>query len=265
LRIADCGFWIAERVASQSAIRNPKSEIGIMGLIKSQDAPTTLAAFSMKDVEQQARALLLAARRKAEQLLVAAQEEGEQIRNQAKIEGFEEGRQAGTEEGLRLGREVGRQEALTEQSQALRDAVAALVEATQQIEQSRAGLEAEALQDVVELSLAVARRVTKRQAELDPLVLQENLRDALRLVVHAADLRIAIHPSQRAALEEALPALQLEFPQLAHVALIDDAGLAPGGCRVHTRGGKIDAGLDAQLDRIVADLMPTAEEAGVTS
>src|SRR3982750_204018 len=69
-----------------------------MGLIKSQDAPPTLSAFSMKDVEQQARALLLAARRKAEQLLVAAQEEGGQIGAQGKTEGFEEGRRAAWEE-----------------------------------------------------------------------------------------------------------------------------------------------------------------------
>ena len=101
-----------------------------MGLIKSQDAPTTLAAFSMKDVEQQARALLLAARRKAEQLLVAAQEEGEQIRAQSKAEGFEEGRRAAWEEGLQQGAEAGRQQALAEQSQALGEAVTALVEAT---------------------------------------------------------------------------------------------------------------------------------------
>jgi len=236
-----------------------------MGLIKSQDAPPTLSTFSMKDVEQQARALLLAARRKAEQLLVAAQEEGEKIRAQAKAEGFEEGRRSAIEEGMQQGMEAGQQQALMEKSQALGEAVATLVEASQQIEQSRAALEAEVLQDVVELSLAVARRVTKRQGELDPLVLQENLRDALRLVIHAADLRIAIHPSQHATLDEALPALQLEFPQLAHVAMIEDAALAPGGCRVLTRGGKIDADLDAQLDRIVADLMPAAEETGVTA
>ena len=46
-------------------------------------------------------------------------------------------------------------------------------------------------------------------------------------------------------------------------AVVEDAALAPGGCRVHTRGGKIDASLDAQLDRITADLMPAPEEAGV--
>jgi flagellar assembly protein FliH len=235
-----------------------------MGLIKSQDAPPALSPFSMKDVEQQARALLLAARRKAEQLLVAAQEEGEQIRAQAKADGFEEGRRAAWEEGVQQGTVAGQQQALSEQSRALGEAVAALMEATQQIEQSRAALEAEALQDVVQLSLAVARRVTKRQGELDPLVLQENLRDALRLVVHASDLRVAIHPSQRATLADALPALALEFPQLSHVDIVDDSALAPGGCRIYTRGGKIEADLGAQLDRIVADVMPTAEEAGVT-
>jgi flagellar assembly protein FliH len=236
-----------------------------MGLIKSQHAPTSLSPFSMKDVEDQARALLTGARRKAEQFLLAAQEEAEHLKAMAKAEGFAQGRQEGLEDGTRQGAEAGLKQALDEQSQALRDAVAALAEASQQIEQSRVALEAEALQDVVELSLAVARRVTKRQGEIDPAVLRENLRDAMRLVVHASDLRIAVHPTQRLTLDEALPALSLEFPQLAHVAIIEDPALSPGGCRVHTRGGKIDADLDAQLGRIVADLMPSREEQGVTA
>ena len=235
-----------------------------MGLIKSQHAPPTLAAFSMKDVEDQARALLIAARRKAEQLLVAAQQEGEALKAQARIDGLAQGRREGLEEGMRQGVESGLKQSMAEQSDALRAAVVALNESTQQIEQSRAALEADALQDVVELALAVARRVAKRQGEVDPFVLGENLREAMRLVVHASDVRIGIHPSQRMTFDEALPALSLEFPQLNHVTVIEDATLAPGGCRVLTRGGKIDADLDAQLDRIVADLIPSAEESGVT-
>ena len=47
---------------------------------------------------------------------------------------------------------------------------------------------------------------------------------------------------------------------MVDVAVIDDASLSPGGCRIFTTRGRIDADLDGQLDRIVADLMPTTAE-----
>ena len=233
-----------------------------MGLIKSESAPATMSPFSMKDVETQARALLAGARRAAERLLAEAQREGEALRAQAHAEGLESGRSEGREQGLAEGLEAGRQQALGEHSAALGAAVSALSEALQQFEASRRALEAEALQDVVQLATAIGRRVTKRQGAIDPQVLLDNAREAMRLVVHAADLRIAIHPSQRATLEEALPALGLEFPQLAHAAIIEDPELAPGGCRLMTPGGVVDAGLDAQLDRVIADLLPSTQEVG---
>src|SRR5215207_5588567 len=115
-------------IPSRSSFILPPSSLDSMGLIKSQHAPPTLAAFSMKDVEDQARALLIAARRKAEQLLVAAQREGEALKAQARIDGLAEGRREGLEEGMRQGVEAGLKQALAEQSEALRTAVVALNE-----------------------------------------------------------------------------------------------------------------------------------------
>jgi flagellar biosynthesis/type III secretory pathway protein FliH len=54
-----------------------------------------------------------------------------------------------------------------------------------------------------------------------------------------------------------LPLLRLEWPSLRHVELVEDATLSPGGCRVFTRGGRIDADLDEQLDRVIDELLPT--------
>jgi flagellar assembly protein FliH len=116
-----------------------------------------------------------------------------------------------------------------------------------------------ALSEVVELAVAVARRVTKRQGEIDPRVLEANLVEAMKLVVHAADVRIAVHPEQKAALLETLPRLKMQWPDLQHVELIEDANLSKGGCRVLTRNGEIDADLAGQLDRVVRELLPEAE------
>jgi flagellar biosynthesis/type III secretory pathway protein FliH len=78
----------------------------------------------------------------------------------------------------------------------------------------------------------------------------------MKLVVHAADLRIAVNPTQRETLAGALPRLSLQWPALAHVELLDDASIAPGGCRLYTRQGSVDADLDVQLRNIAADLVP---------
>jgi flagellar biosynthesis/type III secretory pathway protein FliH len=78
----------------------------------------------------------------------------------------------------------------------------------------------------------------------------------MKLVVQQIDLRIVVNPEQRAALDAALPKLGLKWPSLKHVEVMEDAALAPGGCRISTRQGSIDSDLDVQLDRVVADLLP---------
>ena len=91
--------------------------------------------------------------------------------------------------------------------------------------------------------------------------MEVNLGEAMKLAVGAADLRIAINPAQRAYLNDALPRLKLKWPGLKHVELMDDASISPGGCRIFTRSGSIDADLDAQLERIIGELLPAPEDA----
>ena len=228
-----------------------------MGLIKSTNTPTSpLVPFSMADIERHAKMLLLRAQQQAEQLLAAAQTEAEQLKQQARQQGLIEGRREGTAQGLEQGRQAGQQQALNESRAQLQQAMQSLSIAMAAIEAQRADLEAAALTEVVQLALAIARRVTKRQAEIDPAVLVANLQEVMKLVVKAADVRIAIHPSQRNTLDAALPQLQMQWPSLAHVHVIEDATLQPGGCRVFTESGRIEADLGTQLDRIAAELLP---------
>ena len=227
-----------------------------MGLVKASSAPPGLAAFSMRDVEEQAKALLLRARQAAERLIAEAQREAEDLKKAAHAQGLADGRREGISRGEEEGRAAGARQALEEQRALLAAAAAALNGAAAELDAARGELEAAALEEVVGLAIAVARRVTKRQSLIEPQVLAENLREAMKLVVHAGDVKVAIHPAQRQALDAALPALRLEFPRLAHVELVDDASVHPGGCRVYAGGGQVDATLDEQLDRVVADLLP---------
>ena len=227
-----------------------------MGLIKSENTPGSIVPFTMTDIERHAKKLILRAQQRAEQMLAAAQSEAEVIREEAYSSGKIEGRKEGTAEGLTQGRQAGHQQALTEFKNQFTQASAAFNAAAATVDQTRNQMEAEGLVEVVKLSLAIARRITKRQAVLDPQVLIENLREAMKLVIKSVDIRIAIHPTQRKILDDALPALQLQWPSLVHVTVIEEAALQPGGCRVYSEHGQIDASIETQLDRIAAELLP---------
>jgi flagellar assembly protein FliH len=214
----------------------------------------------MADIEQAARRVLLRAQHQAEQLLAAAQAEAEQLKSAASAQGREIGHREGQAVGLEEGRRTGHQQALDESRAQLQRAFAALSSAAQEVDARRIELETAALQDVVKLAVAIARRVVKRQGMIDPQVLAANLEEAMKRVASHSDLRIAIHPEQRAALDAALPRLSLTWPALRHVEIVQESTLSPGGCRVFTRDGQIDATLEAQLDLIVADLLPAPPE-----
>ena len=240
-----------------------------MAVIKHNLVPASASPFSMRDIEEQAQTLVRQARAAAEQVLARAQREADALRKQARDEGKASGYAAGLAQGMAEGRAEGLQRAneeghaagraagLAEVGPQLTAAHAALASAVSQIDVSRHDLEQAATAEVVQLALAVARRVTKRQAALEPAVLVANLADAVRLAVRAADVRILVHPDQRVTIEQELPRLKMDWPTLTHVELVDDPTMTPGGCRVLTRsGGEVDARIETQLDRIIAEMMP---------
>src|SRR5581483_9311526 len=159
-----------------------------MPVIKSNNAPTTLSPFSMKDIEAQARAILLRAQQKAEQLLTEAQITASELKQQAAAEGVVEGRKEGIAKGIEEGKKLGQQQALNEHKQQLTQLVNALMTGSKELNASRKKLESEATAEVIELAVSIARRVTKKYGELDPSILTANVSEAMKLVVHGTDV-----------------------------------------------------------------------------
>jgi len=227
-----------------------------LAVIKSNNAPTTLSPFSMKDIEEQARSMLVRARARAEQLIADAQRQGEILKTRAHLEGQAEGRKTGHAKGFEEGRNAGEEAALNEHRAKLSELISSLTIAASELNTSRQRLEAEADTEVLKLAVAIARRATHRQVAGDASIVLDSVRSAMRLVVHACNIRIAVHPQSRATLNDAIPKLKAEWPTLQHVELLDDVSLAPGGCRIFTNAGEVDADLDQQIDRIASELVP---------
>lgn len=212
----------------------------------------------MADIAKQAAQILVRAQSRADAMLVEAQTVAEELRANAHSEGLIAGQREGIAYGLKEGRETGRAQSLEEQRHDLTAMLGTLTSVCTELDDRRRELEAGVLREVTNLALKIAARITKRQGEVDPAVLERNLAASLKLVIGMHRLRIVIHPTQMATLTDALPRLKLQFPTLDHVEILEDPIVAPGGCRILTRQGQIDATLDEQLARIAADLFPGA-------
>jgi len=104
---------------------------------------------------------------------------------------------------------------------------------------------------MVQLALAVARRVLHREVSVDPTVLLTMMRVALERVSDAARVTVRLHPADH----QSVTAAVADSPTSEQVTLAADARIPRGGCKVESEYGDIDAGVDAQIQEIARALL----------
>jgi flagellar assembly protein FliH len=110
----------------------------------------------------------------------------------------------------------------------------------------RSRLRNEAESDVVQLALAVARRIVSRELSVDPEALLGIVKAALRRVELREVHRLRLHPADRPAIAAALERVGL--PQ--QIQIDGDAALERGAVILETSRGSLDASVNTQLDEI---------------
>lgn len=147
------------------------------------------------------------------------------------------------ETGFRDGMTKARAES-EEQVQKQREAVAEALRAfARQRDEYFRRVEAE----VVNLALAVARKILRREAQIDPLLLTGMVRVALEKMGAGQNVRLRVHPSQIAAWQEFI-AQQTDFPVTPELS--GDATLEANQCQVETELGVTELNLETQLKEI---------------
>ena len=154
------------------------------------------------------------------------------------------------EQRVREAHARGRQEgeaAAIQQYQTKVEQMAAILQATAGL---RARFRRESEVDLVKLSIAIARRILRRELSVDPGALGGIVKACLEKLESQQVQQIRLHPLVAEALR-----LKLD----PGVPVIPDTNLAPGDVRIETDQGEVDAGLETQLGEIergFADLLP---------
>lgn len=227
-----------------------------MGLIKSSNLRSQPGAFSLADVEKRAEMLVEQARARADQLLAEARQQAQEIARVAAAAAEADARKKGFEAGLAEGRKKGEQQALAEHRAKLEAAAKAFAAAAQTVDSQLGTVIEQARIGLLELSVAIARRVVRRLGAFDAAVVEETFVQAIDLLQQKSRAQVRVHPTQVDQIEQLLPQLKVKWPALLHVEVVADSSILPGGCVVSGGSGRIDADLDSQVDRIAQILVP---------
>jgi flagellar assembly protein FliH len=109
--------------------------------------------------------------------------------------------------------------------------------------------------EIVRLALAIAARILRREAQMDPLLLMGAVRVALGQLAAAAEVRLHVPAADAELWKEAIALLP--NPPVRPV-VIDERDLRLGECRLEASVGRVDLGLHAQLEEIERSFLEQA-------
>jgi flagellar assembly protein FliH len=107
----------------------------------------------------------------------------------------------------------------------------------------------------VELAVAIASRLCRRELSRDPEIAQQWIREALQMAAGNAEVVLRLNPDDHAGLSGQIEAITRELTGLGSVRIVADNTISAGGCRVDTEFGSIDQQLEQQLARVAEELL----------
>src|ERR1035437_3583377 len=156
---------------------------------------------------------------------------------------FEAGRERGQIEGRQSEREAQAAAEEAREERRVREAA----ELIERFGEARDRYLQEAEQEVVKLALAVAARILRREAQMDPLLLTGAVRVALGQLAASTEVRLRVPAADLDLWNEAINLL----PNLAlKPTLAAGEGMHLGDCEIDARMGSVDLGIRAQLGEI---------------
>lgn len=170
-----------------------------------------------------------------EEVRLPTAEDIERIHQEAWQEGHQEGYQLGLAEGRRVG------EDFSQRAQAL---FAALAE--ERLQQDH-----ELAEEVLQLSLAIARQVVGASFEVKPELMLKTLQEALtHLPTLSGHPKLIVHPNDAAIVKDWL------VHEHGHLnwRVSEDDTMHPGGFRIESTQGELDSSLQTRWQEIVAAL-----------
>lgn len=167
----------------------------------------------------------------------------EEIERKAYADGYAKGEKEGLDAGMRKAVEVtGRLENILKEMQGIWANLIATYE-----------------KEIIRMVGRAAEKVVYGQVAVDHEVVKRTILHAFELVSAPVDVTIEINPEDYEYIDAAKDDFLEQVRSLKNISLLSDPEVSRGGCRIDTRSGIVDGGIETRLDAIRRSLIEVSE------
>jgi len=210
--------------------------------------------MTLTEIATHANEIVLDARKTAARIKAEARAKIELTRKQARQQGYEDGfaqgQTQGIEDGARQGGDQARSQ-IVDESKQLADVAGAILAGLDEAGEQPYQLAAD---EVLEFAMELASKIVGSLARTDISVARTNLIKAMKLAHADGEIVVAVNPAQ-------LGELSADFTEFVEILdasgrarLVADGQVSPGGVKITTARGVIDATVETQLDKVAKAL-----------
>ena len=105
--------------------------------------------------------------------------------------------------------------------------------------------------DILEISVDIAKKIIKKELELEPQALINTIVDVLKTVSkNEPKIIIRVHPQSVQFIKDTIPNITYQYGIDSTINIVSDPSIENGGCIFQTNNGIVDASIDTQLEII---------------
>lgn len=215
---------------------------------------TSQADELINSANEKAALVIAQANATAEKLLHEAEGQVADIKQKAheegRLQGYQQGQQQGYEEGLLQGQQIGRSEWQT----VIDQGIARTQEMLALVEQDAKEMIKSAERQIIDIALAVARKILAYEIAENPMVVLPLVKTALEKVSDQEEIVIRVSSDDFDSVLLAKRDLQNMVGREHALKIIPDRTIESGSCVIDTSYGTVDARVDTQFATIKTTL-----------
>ncbi|PKL49782.1 MAG: hypothetical protein CVV42_05450 [Candidatus Riflebacteria bacterium HGW-Riflebacteria-2] len=238
--------WEEELKGKESSLTAQEQEFSQNMLKKRQEADAE-AAKTVKTARETAATIVETAKAESEAIKKAAHLEIDSVREKA----YKEGYAMGEEKGISAGEKQGLHEASLDWHNLMQESEAFVNE----LQTSRMGILKASEEEMLKLVIAFARTVIKVEPVAQPEIILKNIDQALNRVSEVDKIVMRINIRDKAMCQAHKEQFMARLGSVTELRIIEDPTLSPGGIKIETGVGTIDATIESQARELERALL----------
>lgn len=216
-------------------------------MIKRRQEVEAEAAKTLKMAKEAAASISDAARAEAEAIKKSARLEVDSLRDKA----YKEGYTLGEEKGIAAGESQGMHEASLDWQNLMKESEALINE----LQTSRMGILKASEEEMLKLIIAFARSVIKIEPIAQPEIVLRNIDQALNRVSEVDKIVMRINLRDKSMCQAHKDQFMARLSSVSELRIVEDSSLSPGGIKIETGVGTIDATIESQAKELEKALL----------